>query len=121
MTKYRLPFTRSRTIHAATDYKSLFFLFLLVCFSGVVFGQGRPITGKVVATDTDSLIAGATVAVKGKNISTMTGKDGSFTLTAPPNSVLQISCIGFLSQEVPVGNSGSVTVHLISSAQSIQQ
>ncbi|HWB92439.1 MAG TPA: TonB-dependent receptor [Puia sp.] len=109
-----------------TKFKSLLrisalFLLSLICTTGIVFGQGHQITGKVVANETDSSVAGATIGVKGKNISTITAEDGSFSLTVPPNSILVVSSVGFLSQQVPVGNSATINVHLVSNQTNMQQ
>ncbi len=97
------------------------FVLSLICLTGAVFGQGRQITGKVVANENDSVVAGATVVVKGKNISTLTKADGSFSLTVPPNSVLVISTIGYVTQEIPVANLSAFSVRLVSQNQSMQQ
>src|SRR6185312_10015167 len=102
--------------------KRLLVLMTLLCSTGILFAQQRQVTGKVVAADNpDSSVAGATITVKGGHTSTVTGNDGSFSLMASPNSTLVISSIGFLTQEVPVGNRSSVTVRLASNQQSIQQ
>ncbi|WP_188929192.1 SusC/RagA family TonB-linked outer membrane protein [Puia dinghuensis] len=102
-------------------YRRLTFLLSLICITGALFGQGRQITGKVVENENDSLIVGATVAVKGKNISTLTANDGSFSLMVPPNSILVISYVGFTTQEIPVRNLSRFDVRLVSNLQSIQQ
>ncbi|HEX3933419.1 MAG TPA: carboxypeptidase-like regulatory domain-containing protein, partial [Puia sp.] len=101
--------------------RRLMFLLSLTCLTGVLFGQQRQITGKVLANDNDSTVTGATITVKGRNTSTITGADGSFTLSVAPNSTLVISSIGFLTQEVPLGNKTSINVRLTSTQQSIQQ
>ena len=101
-------------------YRGIFIL-SLICLTGAVFGQGRQITGKVVGNENDSVVAGATVVVKGKNISTLTAADGSFSLTVPPNSVLVISSIGFATQQVPVTAGATFNIRLVSLQQNMQQ
>ncbi|PWT74482.1 MAG: hypothetical protein C5B59_11120, partial [Bacteroidetes bacterium] len=99
-----------------------FILFLaLVCFSGVLFAQNKTITGKVVTNESDSSLEGVTVKVKGSATSTMTGKDGSFSISAPANATLVISSVGFLSQEVAVKNQSNIIVKLATDQQSLQQ
>jgi TonB-dependent starch-binding outer membrane protein SusC len=93
----------------------------LVCLTGVLFGQQRPVTGKVVGNENDSLVSGATVSVKGKNISTLTSENGSFSLSVPPNAILVISHIGFLTQEVPVKNQYTLNIRLVAQQTSLQQ
>jgi len=102
-------------------FRSVVLILSMIFFSGIVFSQDRQITGRVVASENDSTVAGATVAVKGQKISTMTGNDGSFALTVPRNAVLVISSIGFTTQEVAVGNNTSLNVRMVSNQQTIQQ
>lgn len=102
-------------------YRRLLLILSMICFAGAVFAQTRQVTGKVVASENDSAIAGATVSVKGKKIGTTTGPDGSFTLSVPTGSTLIVSFVGFTSQEIPVSNQSSFSVRLVSNAQSIQQ
>ncbi len=93
----------------------------LICFAGAAIGQGRRITGKVVTNENDSAVAGATVIVKGSKISAVTAMDGTFSLTAPANSTLIISSIGFVTQELRVSNAAVLNVFLVSTQQNIQQ
>ncbi|HEV3326788.1 MAG TPA: TonB-dependent receptor [Puia sp.] len=103
-------------------YKRMIFMLSLLCLTGALLGQQRPVTGKVVENGNDSSLGGATVSVKGKNISTMTAKDGSFSLMAPPNSILVISSIGYVTQEVPVGNNlSALNIRLVSGQLNMQQ
>lgn len=92
----------------------------LICFTGVLLGQQRQVTGKVVANENDSLVSGATVSVKEKNISTLT-QNGSFSLAVPPNSTLVISHVGFLTQEIVVGNQSTFNIRLVGQQTSLQQ
>jgi TonB-linked SusC/RagA family outer membrane protein len=84
------------------------------------FSQTGTITGKVVAGQGDSTIAGVTVRVKGTSTGTSTAADGSFSIKAAPNAVLIFSGVGFATQEVPVNNRTSLSVRLSSDAQALQ-
>ena len=57
-------------------------------------------------------IIGANVMVKGQSIGTITDIDGRFVLDAPANAVLQITYIGYISQELNVGNKKELNVIL---------
>ena len=98
------------------------FLLLSILFTAFnLQAQTRPVTGKVMANENDSALAAATVRVKGTTTAVSTGADGSFTINAAPNAVLEVSTIGYTSQEVPLRNQTSVTVRLVSEAMSLQQ
>ncbi|AWW32746.1 SusC/RagA family TonB-linked outer membrane protein [Echinicola strongylocentroti] len=49
-------------------------------------------------------IPGATVLVKGGSVGTAADIDGKFSLEVPEGSTLKISFVGFVSQEIEVGN-----------------
>jgi TonB-linked SusC/RagA family outer membrane protein len=99
---------------------SLLILTLLVLSHLPGMSQTTTVTGKVVASQGDSSLAGVTVRVKGGNTSAITGTDGSFTIKATPNAVLIFSNIGYATQEVAVNNRTNLTVRLSSDAQSLQ-
>lgn len=71
-----------------------------------------PVSGLVRGADGQA-VPGATVAVKGTNISTFTDADGRFTLNeVEANATLVISSIGFETREVRVGSQSSITITL---------
>jgi Secretin and TonB N terminus short domain. len=71
--------------------------------------QSKKVTG-TVTDERGELIIGANVMVKGSNSGTITDIDGNFSLEVPEGAVLQISYIGYLSQEIPVGNKTSFAI-----------
>ncbi|MDX9883131.1 MAG: TonB-dependent receptor [Prolixibacteraceae bacterium] len=74
--------------------------------------QKKVLRGKVADSKGES-IPGATVIVKETTIGTITGDDGNFTLSVPLDvETLVVSCIGFKSQEIPVGNKTFFSVQL---------
>lgn len=78
--------------------------------------QDRTVTGKVTGDDGEAL-GNVTVQVKGTNRSTITGVDGSFSITIPSSgAVLVFSYVGMVTQEVPVTQRSSYQVTLSGSA-----
>lgn len=69
------------------------------------------INGKIT-DDKGQPLPGATVLVKGTNNGTKTDINGSFSISAEPNSTLIISYIGFETKEVKVGNATTISVQL---------
>ena len=76
----------------------------VMCLAGTLASaQNRPISGTVV--DGAGLpVIGATVMVVGNSsIGAVTNVDGAFTLNVPAGSSITVSCIGYATQTVPVG------------------
>lgn len=96
-------------------------LFSLIFTNAAVLAQTHPVTGKIVANESGSSLAGVTVKVKGSNASAITGVDGSFTVNAAPNATLIISSVGYSSQEIPLRNLSTVSIRLVADAQALQQ
>ena len=70
------------------------------------------ITGKVADKDGNP-IAGVSVTVKGKNKGTSTNNLGIFNIEASRGDVLVFTSVGYVMQNVTVGNSNSISVQLV--------
>ncbi len=79
-------------------------LVILTCLSGVSYAQTKAISGKVVDTAGEGVIGASVMVVGNSSIGTITNLDGSFTLNVPANSTISVSCIGYATQTVAVGN-----------------
>lgn len=91
--------------------KHLFLLLTLLSFSLTALAQQK-VTGKVKDSSGEPVI-GASVVVKGNNtMGTITDFDGNFMLDAPAKSVLVISYIGYVTQEVPTAGKNSLEIVL---------
>lgn len=82
--------------------------------------QSRNITG-VVKDNTGEAVIGANVSVKGTTIGTITDFDGKFSLEVPANAILQISYIGYVSEEIPVSNKNSFDILLQEDTQTLNE
>ena len=83
--------------------------------------QGKKVTG-VVIDGTGEPVVGANVVVKGTTNGTITDFDGNYTIEGvSANDVLVISYIGYLSQEVPVGNQSMIKVTLKEDTQTLDE
>lgn len=91
--------------------KHLFLLLTLLSFSLTALAQQK-VTGKVKDSSGEPVI-GASVVVKGNNtMGTITDFDGNFMLDVPTKSVLVISYIGYITQEVPTVEKKSLEIIL---------
>ncbi len=97
----------------------LMFLFLITGTSGI-FAQ-ITVTGTVTDTDRQA-VAGANVVVKGTTTGTMTDINGKFSLNVPSSSsVITISFIGYVAQDIVVGNNTVLNVTLESEATALSE
>jgi TonB-linked SusC/RagA family outer membrane protein len=93
---------------------------VLMSLCGTLVAQ-NVITGGVTDAGGEPL-PGATIAVKGTTIATVSGIDGSYSITVPGgDAVLVFSFIGCITQEVPVGGRTDIRVTLAESATSIEE
>lgn len=72
--------------------------------------QSKKVTGRV--NDSQGPLIGATVMVKGTSNGVVTDIDGNFNLNAAPGSTLVISYVGYVTQEITVGNQSFISVNL---------
>ncbi len=82
--------------------------------------QSKIATGVVVDSFGDPII-GANVVVKGTTHGTITDLDGKFSLEAPMNATLQISYIGFQTQDLIFTGQPSINVQLMDDNQNIDE
>lgn len=71
----------------------------------------KRISGVIIDSDGETII-GANVIEKGTTNGVITDLDGKFSLLVNDNAILQISYIGYLTQEVEVGNRNVINVTL---------
>jgi iron complex outermembrane receptor protein len=81
------------------------------------------ISGRVTDATTNEALAGCSVVLKGSTRGTTTDANGEYRLTVPNNGspVLVFGFIGFVTQEVPVGNRTVINVGLKASASELNQ
>jgi TonB-linked SusC/RagA family outer membrane protein len=81
---------------------------------------GKRITGTVVDAAGDAVI-GVNILEKGTANGIITDLDGRFSLNVSDNAVLQISYIGYISQEIAVGNRTSLNITLTEDSQALDE
>lgn len=80
----------------------------------------QSITGKVVDSEGLPLI-GVNILIKGTNRGTITDIDGSFTIDAEPGEILEISYLGYSTQEIVVTNETMYSIAMGSDAQLLDE
>lgn len=91
--------------------KHLFLLLTLLSFSLTALAQ-QEVTGKVKDSSGEPVIGASVVVKDNKTMGTITDFDGNFSLEVPSKSVLVISYIGYVTQEVPVTGKKSLDIIL---------
>ena len=82
--------------------------------------QSISVTVTVVDTKGEPII-GANVIEKGTTNGIITDIDGKFTLEVAPGAVVQVSYIGYNTQEVKVGNQSTLAIQLVEDTQALSE
>jgi TonB-linked SusC/RagA family outer membrane protein len=112
-------------IHFSQRYLKLFFAALVtgICFfmPQNAFAQ-KTISGTVRDAGNGNPLAGATIGIKGGSRNTVSDDKGSFTIAVPDdNSVIVISYVGYVTQEIPVASRTGVEVSLVPASGELNQ
>lgn len=103
------------TVQGAFFFRLLMIAFLIL--SGQqIHAQSKQISGHVIDEKGENII-GASISEKGTTNGTMTNAEGKFTLNVRPQAVLQISYIGYQTQEIDVTDRNT---YLITMAENVR-
>jgi len=95
------------------DLKIILATFLMALVMLPVMAQERQVTGTVYEPDGVTPVLGATVVLKGTTTGTSTDARGAYSIRVTgTNPVLEIQFLGYIKQEIPVGNQGVINVTL---------
>ena len=100
--------------------KKIASLILALGLSLAAWAQNATLRG-VVQDSAGQPIVGAFVVEQGTSNGTVTGLDGEFVLKAPTGSVVEISCIGYVSQTFGVTADQNLTVILEDDAEMLEE
>lgn len=82
--------------------------------------QDKAIEGKIV-DETGLPLPGVSVLVKGTTTGTTTDFDGVFKLTVPNNATLDISYVGFISQQITIGDKTFFNISLKENVKALDE
>ncbi len=97
---------------------NLIFSVMFLC-NGFLIAQNINITGKVTGPGNENL-SGVNVTVSGTNRGTVTNENGSFSISAPGNSTLIFSFVGYIEQKVNVGSRNVINVKMATDTRNLQ-
>lgn len=95
--------------------------FLCFLFNYTAFAQNITVKGTVTDGGDKTTIPAVSVQVKGTTTGAQTDVNGNYSISAPANSTLVFTYIGYTTQEVPVNNRTTINIVLASSAQQLDQ
>lgn len=95
-------------------------LFLATTIRALPVWADRDVSGTVTDENGEKL-PGVSVLVKGTQRGTLTSNDGAFTVSVPDNGVLVFSFVGFITQEVNVGNRTNIEVKLAADNKALEE
>lgn len=100
--------------------KILFSLFttLMLAASMVANAQNVKVSGTI--SDANGPLPGAVVMVKGTTNGSATDFDGKYAIDADAKAVLEVSCLGYQTQEVPVAGRTTVNVTLVEDSEMLE-
>ena len=82
--------------------------FFTLCIQ-LTLAQGKKALTGTVRNAAGDAIPGVTITEKGTANGTISGADGSFRINAAPRAILVFNFIGYLKQEITVGESAVTT------------
>lgn len=84
--------------------------------------QERTVSGRILSGDDNSALPGVTVTIKGTTRGTTSDANGEYRIAVPDNqAVLVFSSVGFISQEITVGNQSSINLTLSADSRSLNE
>jgi TonB-linked SusC/RagA family outer membrane protein len=91
----------------------------LMCLVAAFSAQAQNLTVRGTVSDAVGPIAGA-VVLSG-NANAVTDLDGAFTISVPANAVLEVSCLGYTTQQVNVNGRSQINIILVEDVEMLQE
>lgn len=92
---------------------SIFLAILLFIGAQALQAQDRPISGKIISSEDQMGIPGATIVAKGTAIGTTTDVNGNYNIAVPADArYLVFSVVGMATQEIEIGTQTEINVTL---------
>lgn len=91
----------------------------LLFIAQMAFAQQVSVKGTVISSTDQFPVIGASVVEKGTTNGTITDMDGNFALQVTKGATVQISYIGFLTQDVPASEGGTLNITLKENVQAL--
>ncbi|MDT7828834.1 SusC/RagA family TonB-linked outer membrane protein [Pricia sp. S334] len=104
-------------------YCQVLFSAAILLFSVTLgLAQEKQVTGTVIDAESEQPLPGASVVIQGTATGVVSDFDGNFEIKVPSEeSVLEISYVGYTTQEILVGNKSDLTIPLAIEASTLDE
>ena len=100
--------------------KVLILLFFTASCSGIL--AQRTVRGRIISDDDGDVLPGASIVVKGSTTGVTSDVNGNYSINAPSEqSILQFTFIGFVTEEIVVGNQSEINVRMKSGVRQFEE
>ncbi len=96
-------------------------LFLILFASSLASLKAQDIAVSGVISDSDGVLPGVNVLIKGTTIGASSDFDGKYTIDAPTNGTLVFSYLGYATKEVPINGQNTINITLEFSAEQLTE
>jgi len=83
--------------------------------------QTRQVTGRVTATNSSEGLPGVSIYEKGTTSGTVSDADGNFSLNVSSNAIIVFSSIGYVTEEVTVGDRTVITISMTEDIKALDE
>lgn len=97
------------------------FVFTLLVGPGSAFAQNRTVSGTVKDSQQIPIIGASVMLVGNTNVGTVTDIDGKFSINVPSGAQLSVSCIGYETIVVPVGDNAVLNLVLREDSEFLEE
>lgn len=94
---------------------------MLLLFSNLAWAQSATVSGRITDSESNEPLPGVNVLIKNSTQGTVTDLDGNFALQATPEDVLVFSFIGYLTEEVQVGDQTNIVMSLVPDIETLSE
>ena len=103
------------------DTRCLLLIFSFLFCTTQLYAQNKTVSGLVTDKNGETII-GASVLVKGTSNGTISDFDGKFILSdVADNAILQVSYVGYITQEVPVAGKNDIKIVLAEDTETLDE
>ena len=102
-------------------FRGMTLMLIFLINTGSLFAQEKTISGNITSNEGVSL-PGVNILIKGTLTGTITDLNGDFTIKVPDNkSILEIAYVGYLTEEITVGDQTNIKLALVPNIKEIDQ